>query len=292
MDILAAICVRQDHEYLENCLNHLIANDVHYAIIDNGMEERSLELLRLPKYRRYLERLCNLPFNGSFELYAHLEMKEKIFDSVDAGWVMHLDVDEIPHPYTEEETLNQAITRLDKEGFNIINFEEFVFLPIDQPYVSGYPGFQPICWYYFFEPNKLQLMRARKTKSGLSYIPNAKEPCAAGHGLHGERQISLECFALRHYIFRDQVHARTKYVSRSFCQAEVAVNWHRNRIGFDPEHFEFPETSTLCRLETPESRRLDRSNPKKRHYWQWHLNTNEAPPPLTSSPDRRSTNAV
>ena len=37
MDIVAIICVREDQEYLTNCLVHLIKNDVSYAIIDNGM---------------------------------------------------------------------------------------------------------------------------------------------------------------------------------------------------------------------------------------------------------------
>ena len=178
--------------------------------------------------------------------------------------VIHLDADEIPHSYQEGETFSEAINRADMRGFNVIDFNEFVFLPIDYDYNPTHIGNQPMRFYYFFEPAPLHRMIAWKKISGLSMIEHA------GHRLVGEDiRLSPEKMALRHYIFRNQQHAFNKYADRQFVAHDLGRGWHGNRVNQPVDNFRFPSADRLSFLETAQSRDFDRSRPCREHYWQW-----------------------
>jgi hypothetical protein len=270
MDIVAIICVREDQDYLTNCLVHLIKNDVSYAIIDNGMGEAGRAVIKLSRFRKRLVSYTELPFTGTVELRRQLEKKEEVIANLGADWVIHLDVDEIMHSYHEEETLNQAITRVAHEGYNVIDFDEFVFLPIEEEYQNSNNGIPRLHWYYFFQPNTSRLMRARKRCSGLTALSPSDFGWGGGHRLYGnEIHLAKETFVLRHYIIRNREHAFTKYFRRVFSEAELAIGWHNNRIGYPRESYAFPSSDRLRMLQNPKSRAFDRSDPKTLHYWQW-----------------------
>ena len=270
MNIAAVICVRDDHQYLEGCLSHLIRNGVSYAIIDNGLSDESLELLARPHIRKNLVAFARLPFTGVSDLERRLEMKEEVIGGLGADWIIHLDADEVMESYREGESLADAIARIDSEGWNVVNFEEYVFLPVDQPYRPG-PEPQPLCCYYPFAlTGAPRLMRARKKSAALSMLSPPGVSVGAGHLLFGpEVKIAPEWFALRHYIVRDQDHAYAKYTTRTFAPAALAKGWHSNRVGFPAQAFTFPAAGALRRLPHPLSRAFDRSEPKTTHYWQW-----------------------
>lgn len=54
--------------------------------------------------------------------------------------------------YVPDEFLASAIARLDQQGYNVINFDEFAFLPVNGDYVPDINGMQPLKYYYFYEP--------------------------------------------------------------------------------------------------------------------------------------------
>jgi len=271
MHVTAIICVRQDHQYLENCLSHLISNGVDYALIDNGIGDEGRALLAKPSIRRHLIHYAELPYRDRFELKAQLDKKEEVVDAIKTDWCVHLDVDEIMHSYRESETLERAIARLDAAGWTVIDFNEFVFLPVLHDYEMGIAGVQPMRHYYLFEPTTPRLMRARKKSSGLSTVPSDGNMGAGGHVLFGDGlKLAPESFALRHYIFRNQDHAFEKYAGRRFSEAEVQCGWHINRIGVDRAAFTLPPPHRLLALEDPRSRSLDRSKPETTHYWHWN----------------------
>jgi hypothetical protein len=266
MDVAAVICIRGDHAYFENCLTQLIENDVSYAIIDNGMEPESLDLLRTQRFGRHLIRLAALPYDGVFELRRQMAKKEELFDQIDADWLIHLDVDEEMHSYREGESLAQALRRLEAEGYNVVAFQELVFLPVDHDYVPACAGRQPMSRYYYYEPPNL--MRARLKSAGLS-TRRADGRQESGHKLFGaDRRLSPERLAMRHYIARDQAHALAKYADRIFSPEELAEGWHRTRAGFPREAYLFPPASELKALADPDSRTFDLSDPKQVHYWE------------------------
>ncbi len=268
--VAAAIGVREDHEYLESCLLHLLSQGVDYALIDNGMSADSRSLLRLPKYAAGLIGVWTLPYSGAFELERQLDLKEEIFAGVDADWLVHLDVDEMMESPVEGEGLAEAFARVGAEGYTVIDFDEFIFLPVDKSYRPG-AARQPMRSYYYFKPSQgARMMRARKRSAGLSTVPPLAQLHAGGHRLFGEGlRVSPQSFIQRHYLVRDAEHGRRKYTDRVFSPAELERGWHANRVGYGPEAFALPAPHALKRLPHPASRAFDRSDPKATHFWQW-----------------------
>jgi glycosyltransferase involved in cell wall biosynthesis len=262
--VVAAIVVRNERPYLANCLRHLIENEIDYVIVDNESDDGTAELLRQPHFADHLISLHTQSYPGYFDWEGLMRARQAAVDPVAADWILYVSADEIMHSYRAGETLRAAIGRIDGGGCDVIDFNEFVFLPVEQDYIPDHEGFQPLRHYYFFEPQRPRLMRARKKHLQVSHVARA------GHILTGEPfSLAPETFALRHYLFRSQAHAFQKYPQRTFSPKELSKRWHSNRHGVPVHEFKFPASAELECLATPEDRNLSRANPHKKHYWQW-----------------------
>jgi glycosyltransferase involved in cell wall biosynthesis len=263
MRIVAIIAARNEEAYIANSLRHLIANGIYFAILDNASTDSTVEIATGAEFRSHLVGIEQIKYAGVCNWVHILQRKMEVVDSADADWVIHLDADEIMHSYRPRERLADAIRRIDEQGFNVVNFDEFVFLPVDFSYAPDIRGPQSLCRYYFFEPFAPRLMRAWKKAAGLSMVDSG------GHVLSGpDIRLAPETMALRHYIFRDQHHAFDKYAERRFAPEELARGWHGNRITQPMEAFRFPAADRLRALESAESHMFDRSLPVKHHYWE------------------------
>jgi hypothetical protein len=266
MRIVAALAVANERPYLANCLSHLIANGIDYAVVDNGSTDGSNELLHDPRFARHLAAYCHVPLAGAFAWREILLAQERLLAGIEADWHLLVSPDEIMHSNTADETLAEAVERVDREGYDVINFDEFVFLPVDCDYVPDHNGPQPLRWYYFHgvKPYVPHQMRAWKKSLGLSNTGGG------GHFLSGNKfRLAPEAFALRHYAFRSQAHAFEKYVRRVFAPEEVQRGWHIDRANQELAKFAFPPTSELKFLADPRDRNLDRNDPRRENYWRW-----------------------
>jgi hypothetical protein len=160
--IVAVLAFRNEGAYLANALRHLASNGIHFALIDNESNDNSRDIAFSAEFAPYLADFTIVPFDGTFDLSLQLEVKARVIAGLDADWVIHCDADEIMHSHHTHETLSQAIARVDRQGFNVVDFNEFVFLPVSTPYLSDWRGLQPILSYYFFNPGAPRLMRAWK----------------------------------------------------------------------------------------------------------------------------------
>lgn len=260
MRVVAVLAVRCERPYLSNCLSHLIENGIDYAIVDNGSTDGSAELLRSAKFAPHLAGYHYVPFTGIFKWEEILLAQEQLVRKIDTDWVLLQAPDEVMHSNVPGETLASAIERLDAQGYDVINFDEFVFLPVDHDYIPDHSGTQPLRHYYFWKPS----MRAWKKALNLSNV------AGAGHTVSGaEFNLSPETFVNRHYIFRDQAHAYAKYSDRIFDDKELARGWHRDRFKQPVTNFTFPPPDQLECLASPEDRNLSRRHPHQTYYWQW-----------------------
>lgn len=253
MRCVAIIVVRNGASYIKNCLNYLFSNGIEVAIIDHESNDGTYELCESFKD----DGLCYLgkmPYDGFFSLSDQLKEKQKILANINTDWVIHQDVDECLAPPLLGITLKEGIEKEDSEGYNCINFNEFVFLPYDGFFLDS-------CSYYYFSPSKLRLMRAWKKTAALSNIETG------GHRLKGVLNISPTTYLLRHYIFISQQHAYDKYSIRNFSKQETAKGWHMARIGVPKQKMLFPDKSILKELPHLNSRLFDTSEPWLKHYW-------------------------
>jgi len=264
VNITAILAVRNEQAYIANCLQHLVDNGLNFIVVDNESDDGTDLIVRSDRFRPHLIEIVRHPYPGFFDWTGLMQAREAAAARSGADWVVFVSADEIMHSYRRAETLADAVRRVAYEGADVIDFNEFVFLPVEHPYVPDHRGFQPSRHYYFFEPNAPRLMRARKRNLDVSHVSQG------GHTLEGgEFTLARESFALRHYIFRDQNHAWAKYEQRRFSQSEVDSGWHGNRENFERQCFGFPHPGRLSRLRSEDDRYLDRSRPETLHYWQW-----------------------
>jgi glycosyltransferase involved in cell wall biosynthesis len=258
MRVVALLAVRNEELFLERCLEHLYQQGIETCIIDNGSSDASVEIAQAFIGRGVLH-IENLPFNGCFDLPEILKCKEKLTQKIEADWFIHYDADEIreaPYPYR---TLQEGIQDADKQGFNAINFDEFVFLPTDDS--QSYEAKDYVAemqHYYFFEPYPLRRLNAWKnTVIGVDIVSSA------GHCVNFEgRKVFPINFILRHYICLSRAHAIMKYGSRVFSLNAVKDRgWSKDRVSFTPEKLHFPTHQRLKLL----SDSWDKSDPWLRH---------------------------
>ena len=97
------------------------------------------------------------------------------------------DADEIMHSTRSGESLADAIDRVGKSGADVLNFDEFVMLPLRENYVRDLRGPQPIRDYYFFEPTPKRLMRVWRPARGFSM---AESGGASNKGRHSRLGVA------------------------------------------------------------------------------------------------------
>ncbi len=160
MRVVALLAIRNEELFLERCLEHLYQQGILTCIIDNGSSDASVAIAQ-SFIGRGVCRIENLPYNDCFDLPEILKCKERLTKEIDADWFMHCDADEVreaAHPYR---TLLEGIEDADRQGFNAINFDEFVFLPTDENQsFEGNDYVAEMHHYYFFEPYPLRRLNA------------------------------------------------------------------------------------------------------------------------------------
>ena len=165
----------------------------------------------------------------------------------------------------EGETLASALFRVEAEGFNCVNFSEFVFVPRPSEDFVGTDYRRRMLTYYFFEPARPRLMRA--WKRGVE----GENISTGGHWVVGKDvRIYPVDFILRHYICLSLEDACAKYLTRRYADKEVNdMGWHGNRLNLNRDRLLMKEAEGLRRLSAWDSRAFDRSAPMKKHYWEW-----------------------
>jgi glycosyltransferase involved in cell wall biosynthesis len=241
--VVALLTCRNESLFLEHCLQHLFEQGIETCFIDNESTDNSLEIAE--RFRnKGVFRFENQPYNGCFELVEQLKIKEQLANEIDADWFIHYDTDEIreaPHPY---KNLKEAINSVDEQGYNAINFDEFVFLPTSEnESFEGTNYIETMKYYYFFEPFKNRHIKAWKNFGQSVSIVNS-----AGHNIYFEGiKVFPINFILRHYIVLSQEHAIKKYyLQRKYSEVEVKERkWHGSRVTFTPEKLHFPDKKLL-----------------------------------------------
>lgn len=243
MRIVALLAVRNEELYIKRCLEHLNSQKVDTCLIDNQSTDRTLEIAR-EFFNNGIFRIVLDPYRGFFDLQGQLKLKERLSEEIDADWFIHCDADEIreaPSPYKD---LNDGISAADKQGYNAINFDEFVFLPTsDNEAFEATDYVSLMRYYYFFQPKPLRQVKAWKKTIEKINLSNS-----GGHSVaFKERKIFPDSFIMRHYIVLSRNHAVIKYKrERIYSRVEVEnFRWHGRRASFDEVKLCFPNKNQL-----------------------------------------------
>ncbi len=264
LSICAVIAVRNEAQYLPVLLPILASQRIDVAIIDNESTDETPGLLS--RYSRDPIILVEkLPYRGYFSLIDVLTAKSRIYSNLKHDWVVHHDADEIMEHRKPGLTLRAAIEEAHAARYNVLNFDDFTFLPEPGSDYQGNNYYTDMLQYYFFRVPDRHLNRAWKRSAQLDHFQSA------GHKLAGD-QISISPVnqIIRHYIVLSHEHAKTKYLNRKFDPADLTLGWHGNRLHFTEKNLAPPLRSRLIfRLKHYDSRNFRRDRPTSKHYWEW-----------------------
>jgi len=258
MKVVALIAVRNEMLYLERCLQHLFSQGIQVGLIDNGSSDGTLECAKQFLGEKIL-RIEHVPYAGEFDLAVILRLKERLACEIEADWFIHQDADEIREAPRGWGTLAEGIRRADREGFNAINFDEFVFTPAEGENHEHQDYVRTMRHYYFFQPAAhLRVNAWKKTDSAVDL------ESLAGHKVQFEGQtICPQPFVLRHYPLLSRSHLNHKYgVARRYAQSSLARGWSHSRANFDSKTAELPDGG---RLKTYSESGWDTSDPWGHH---------------------------
>ena len=266
LSICAVIAVRNEYNYLRVLLPYLKEQNIDVVILDNDSDDESNVLYNEFEGSPIIQ-VTQVPYNGFFDNKGILVAKESVIQRLNHEWVIHHDADEILEHHASNKSLREAIEEADTNGYNVVNFEEFVFLPEENVSYEGKDYYNKMSKYYFFAPKNNRLNRAWKREANLNHLESG------GHKLEGESvRIYPKNHILRHYITLSYEHAINKYCGRKFSQDELEIGWHHNRTNISARDLIFPSNNEkIHRLEEPQSKAFNRNTPSNTHYWQWRL---------------------
>lgn len=272
---VAIVCARNESIHIRRCLRDLISDGIDVILIDHASSDDTVEKARVFLGRGLLS-IERLEWNGAFSLEDQLNLKRRIIEQVAHDWVIHTDADEWLSSAKPDQSLLDGIRIADSAGANCINFDEFVFLPSEGQSFEYEWYSWAMTSYYFFQSGYPQLMRAWKRDAGLVST-------TGGHILEGNSlRLHSTDFILRHYIVLSLAHARSKYLSRKFAEAELARGWHKNRSIITSDNLKLPAAEKLKQISRPAAKDFSKADRVHTHFWEWP----QVPSRLESGPEK------
>ncbi len=202
-----------------------------------------------------------------FNLSRTLEFKSSICRTVAADWFIHADADEFRTSNRAGESLADAITRIDREGYNAINFQEFTFISThEQPEHQPASFLQTMRSYYPFLPQPLHRLNAWKNQGqSIDLVTDG------GHRVHfADRKVYHESLHLRHYLYISRNHFVAKYKHRIHQGQELEKSWHGWRERADETMFYCAPAASLRSYDPERPWLMDASSPLTRHMLEEH----------------------
>lgn len=259
MRLTAIIAVRNEALYIGRCCEHLASQGIDFAVIDNASTDDTRAIVE--SFRgRGLVCVVEHPCQGFYDWTGLLKQKEELAKKLDSDWFLHLDADEIPESPRRNDSLIAWLAVADEQGFNAVNFDEYVFVPTDiESRHEGGDYVESMSRYFFFEPHPNQLIRAWRSTADIEISSSG------GHAAtFANRRIYPENFVLRHYIALSMEHLLRKYMSeRTYSADEVANGWHGWRPTLTEERLRMPAADELCDIGTDKG--WDKSRPYSKH---------------------------
>ena len=280
MKIIVLITSYNEQRYIRACLEHYLSHGIYVYLLDNESQDDTIKIA-MEYLDKNLIAIETVPRHGMKQWRKMLMRKEELADQLDADWFMHADIDEIRLPPSQNETLAEAIERVDREGYNAINFMEYTFLPIAESENHDHPDFQKtMIWYYPFAPRHPHRLNAWKKQPrrwpGLKKLlreiiknhrfvaPSVNLIATGGHlvDFPNLKPYPID-FILKHYMMLSLDHAIQKYVKVTHDPKAAKAGMHGWRATANENDFILP-LQTQMRLYTSDAE-LDATNPLKKH---------------------------
>lgn len=259
--VLVILSLHDEHRFVRPQLEHLATQEVDVAIICDRTSDDLLKVVESYRGRGVTE-VVHYPRRAYFDWSGILHEKERLAREHPHPWVVVGDIDEFRMSDRPGETLGGLAARIDHEGYNAVNFAEYVFVPTREAPDHDHPDFQTsMTSYYLFQPRP-QHRRTMWKNTGQAFNLEA----SGGHfvDFEGMNIYPHDC-PLRHYIYLSPAHFREKYDQRSYDAASVNRGWHGWRATPHAVHVALPSQREFAEYDPDHPFDFDRSVVRTEH---------------------------
>lgn len=227
---VAIISAHNEADIIAQVLRHLIAEGISVYLLDHASTDGTLDVVQ-PFLGQGLLGIEPFPKDGdsagreTFVWEAILARKSELSVELDADWFLHHDADEIRESPWDGVRLIDGLRRVDRLGYNAVDFELLDFWPVDDRFQ---PGDDPTRAFRHYELGRAWNKRQVKCWKKQNRAPDLVS--SGGHDvMFPDRRVFPLRFILRHYPIRSTTHgARKVLVERipRFVNAEIRRGWH------------------------------------------------------------------
>lgn len=233
--VCAIVSTYNEADVVHEVVARLIDHGVDVFLIDNNSTDGTLEAVAplVGKGVINVESAIYRDVAGQeiFDLTGILKHKERIAKALPHDWFINADADEIRLAPWSDYSLSEGIARVDREGFNLINFKLFNFRPLIGSNSNPQAGYEAAFTHY--EPGEsvsLRQVRAWKRSDSIDIASSG------GHStvVPSPRVYPLR-FLLKHYPIRSRQQAIEKVMlgrKARFKAEEKAQGWHSHYNAF------------------------------------------------------------
>ena len=229
LNVAAIIAAHNEADIIGPVVGDLIEQGLSVYLIDHGSTDGTVQAAErfLGHGLLAIEPFPFDRFPGAKETLAWTDIltrKTEVAATLDADWILHHDADEFRESPWAGLRLIEAIERVDRLGYNAIDFEVYNFWPTSDAFRAGD---DPRPLFRFCEPGRhWDKLQVKCWKKG----PPIDLVSSGGHDVRFEgRQVFPLRFLLRHYPVRSQEHG-TRKVSLErrprLLPQELAQGWH------------------------------------------------------------------
>ncbi len=257
--VIGLLNVFNEARYLPTFLDHMASQKIEVYLIDHQSTDHTRELAE-ERLGRSVVGIETFQRKEKIDYIAMLRRKEELAQELDADWFVNVDPDEFRLPPAGRGTLQDWFTRLDRAGWNAVNFQEYTFIPwAEEPAHSPETFLQTMRWYYPFLPASPHRLNAwKKQDRPVDLVQDC------GHIVRFDGICPYpESFIMRHYPVLSFEHACEKYGGRVYPNIEMKRGWHGWRHGFSSDFLRLPSYREMRFYVSDQQ--LDSSEPLKKH---------------------------
>jgi hypothetical protein len=250
--IVAIISAFNEDDIIAQVIGDLVVQGVSVYFLDNGSNDRTAAQVA-PFVGRGVIGVERFPADaegaeGRYEWTRILQRKAELAHELDATWFIHHDADEFREGPWADLDLRAAIEKVDRFGYNAIDFEVLNFWPTHDDFKPGQDVREAFVHYEPGQPcDKLQI-RCWKKVPGLVDLVSS-----GGHeAIFPGRKIFPIRFILRHYPIRGQAHGARKIFEERrprFTPEERDRGWHVQYQPFQPGQSFLRDAATMARYD-------------------------------------------
>ena len=203
--VLALLAAYNEEDIVGQIVADLLRQQVQVYFIDDGSTDSTVAQVE-PWLGHGVVAIERRERAATSSWAALLRHKAELAQRLAADWFIHQDADEIRESPWEGLSLRDAIARVDRLGYNAIDFHALDFWPIDESWKAGDDPRRALPHWAPCQPHdKVRINAWKKTPGQVDLVSSG------GHEARfpGRRVFPLR-FLMRHYAIRSQAHGERK----------------------------------------------------------------------------------